>query len=439
MKTITKCDVAIIGGGISGTALMYLLAKYTDLKSLCLIEKCQDIAILNSHGRNNSQTLHCGDIETNYTLDKAIQVKAAADMVVRYLEKLPEKDQILHKYSKMVLGVGEQECELLRKRFTEFKPHFETLKLFEEEDIAKLEPAVMQGRKEPVVGMGVDNDYTAVNFQALAKSFIEQATGQADKSIDIKLSTKVKRVEKNGQGYHLYTNNGLIDARFVVISAGGHSLLFAQKMGFGKHYSCLPVAGSFYFTPEILKGKVYTIQNDVLPFAAIHGDPDVLVDGKTRFGPTALILPMLERYNYKTIPQFFRVLRPDLKVLKVFWDLFKVGDIRNYIFKNILFEVPILRRWLFLQDARKIVPQMKLADLTYARKFGGIRPVMIDKDNRRLHLGEAKISPGNGIIFNMTPSPGATSCLGNARQDLITIVEYLKCEFKEQELVSDLG
>ena len=25
-----------------------------------------------------------------------------------------------------------------------------------------------------------------------------------------------------------------------------------------------------------------------LPFAALHGDPDILENGKTRFGPTAL-------------------------------------------------------------------------------------------------------------------------------------------------------
>lgn len=439
MKTITKCDVAIIGGGISGTALLYLLAKYTDLKDLCLIEKCEDIAVLNSHGRNNSQTLHCGDIETNYSLDKAIEVKAAADMVVRYLEKLPQRDQILYKYPKMVIGVGEQECDLLRKRFAEFKPHFKTLQLFEADDVARIEPAVMAGRKQPVVGMGVENEYTAVNFQALAKSFIEQAEQQANKKIDIRLACKVKKIEANNEHYRVFTNEGLIEARFVVVSAGGHSLLFAQKMGYGMQYSCLPVAGSFYFTPKVLKGKVYTIQNDVLPFAAIHGDPDVLIEGKTRFGPTALILPMLERYNLKTIPQFFQVLRLDSKVLKVFWDLFRVSDIRNYILKNFLFEVPVLRRWLFLQDARKIVPAMKLAELSYARKIGGIRPVMIDKENCKLHMGEAKINPGNGIIFNMTPSPGATSCLGNASQDVRAIVDYLKCGFDEQQLKSDLG
>jgi malate dehydrogenase (quinone) len=125
-------------------------------------------------------------------------------------------------------------------------------------------------------------------------------------------------------------------------------------------------------------------------------------------------------------------------VMKVMWDLFKVSDIRNYMFKNFMFEVPYLRQRLFLKDARKIVPTLQLQDLTFARGIGGIRPVMIDKENRKLHLGEAKIAPGNGIIFNMTPSPGATSCLQNAEQDVKALVEYLGCEFNQEQLDNEL-
>ena len=98
-------DVIIVGGGISGCALLYLLARYTDLKNIALIEKYSSIASLNTHGRNNSQTLHCGDIETNYTLEKAKKVKAAANMVVNYARTLPSSEHILYKYSKMVLGM----------------------------------------------------------------------------------------------------------------------------------------------------------------------------------------------------------------------------------------------------------------------------------------------------------------------------------------------
>ncbi|MDH5777622.1 MAG: malate:quinone oxidoreductase, partial [Gammaproteobacteria bacterium] len=286
--------------------------------------------------------------------------------------------------------------------------------------------------------MGVENEYTAVNFKNLANAFVQDAQNQKDKNISVQIATKILNISQQDQVYKIKTSKGIIEARFVVVSAGGHSLLFAQKMGYGLNFSCLPVAGSFYFAPMVLKGKVYTIQNDKLPFAAVHGDPDVLVPGKTRFGPTALILPMLERYNYSTIPEFFKVLRPDSSVLKVFWDLFKVSDTRNYILKNMLFEVPVLRRILFAKDVQKIVPSLRASDLRYAKNIGGIRPVMIDKDNRKLHLGEARINPGNGIIFNMTPSPGATSCLGNAKKDLESIVEFLGCGYEKQKLEQDL-
>ncbi len=435
-------DVIIVGGGVSGTALLYLLAKYTDINDIMLVEKYAEVANVNSHGRNNSQTLHCGDIETNYTLDKALQVKASANMVVRYAENLKNKDDILYKYSKMVIGVGDKEVSQLRDRFNQFSPHYSGMQLLERDQIEKVEPAVINGRKEDIVALAVLDEYTAVNFQELSKSFVTSAQAQAKeattKNIDVKLNCKVSTIKKTAEGYRVKTSKGIHFAKFVVVSSGGHSLLFAHRMGFGLEYSCLPMAGSFYYAPDVLNGKVYTVQNDKLPFAAIHGDPDILVAGKTRFGPTALALPVLERYNWKTLPEFFYIFKLDLNVIKTLWGLLRVSDIRNYLFKNVCFEIPVIRRHLFLSDARKIVPKMQLKDLTLAKKTGGIRPVMIDKKNHCLHLGEAKLNPGNGLIFNMTPSPGATSCLGNAEKDLDIIVEFLGAKKDKERLNKDL-
>ena len=436
-KTHTH-DVIIIGGGVSGTALLYLLAQYTDINDVMLMEKYNVIANVNSHGRNNSQTLHCGDIETNYTLDKALQVQASANMVVRYAEDLKNKEDILYKYSKMVIGVGDKEVNQLRERFSQFSPHYPGMQLLERDQIENVEPAVINSRKENIVALAVLDEYTAVNFQALSQSFVEQAKQVKNKNIEVKLNTKVTKIKKSAEGYTVKTSNGTHHAKFVVVSSGGHSLLFAHRMGYGLEFSCLPMAGSFYYAPDVLKGKVYTVQNDKLPFAAIHGDPDVLVPGKTRFGPTALALPVLERYNWKTLPEFLYIFKLDLNVIKTLWGLLRVSDIRNYLFKNMLFEIPVIRRHLFLNDARKIVPGMKLKDLTFAKKTGGIRPVMIDKKNHCLHLGEAKLSPGNGLIFNMTPSPGATSCLGNAEKDLDIIVDFLGAKTDKARLKKDL-
>ncbi|MBR6952237.1 MAG: FAD-dependent oxidoreductase, partial [Campylobacter sp.] len=77
-------EVVVVGGGISGCALLYTLARYTDIKSIALLEKYEGVATLNSKGTANSQTIHCGDIETNYTLEKARKTKRTSDMIIKY-------------------------------------------------------------------------------------------------------------------------------------------------------------------------------------------------------------------------------------------------------------------------------------------------------------------------------------------------------------------
>lgn len=435
-------DLLIVGGGVTGSALLYLTAKYTDIGHVGLLEKYAAPARVNSLHSNNSQTLHCGDIETNYSLDKALKVQRAARMVENYATAQPDIDHLIFKYPKMVLGVGAGECQQLRERFDTLSPHYPNLQLLEARDIARIEPAVAYSRgglrNDEIIAMGSENEYTAVNFEALARSFVRQARRCEGAHVAVGYNQSVKHIRRQGGLFVVETGTTSFQARAIVVCAGGHSLKLAHDLGFGHHFSVLPVAGSYYFTPQVLKGKVYTVQNDKLPFAAIHGDPDVMVPGKTRWGPTALVLPVLERYNWETLRDFLRVFRFDRKVWDVLYDLLKVADIRNYMLKNFLFEVPILRRALFLQDARKIVPDLKYQDLRFAHHVGGIRPQLIDKDHRKLMMGEAKIDTGVGAIFNMTPSPGATCCLENAEVDMRKVAEFLGATVDEDAFAADL-
>ncbi|MGD2117419.1 MAG: FAD-dependent oxidoreductase [Chromatiales bacterium] len=435
-------DLLIVGGGISGSALLYLTSRYSDIKHIGMLEKYAAPARVNSLHSNNSQTLHCGDIETNYKLEKALKVQRAARMVEKYSTAQPDIDHLIFKYPKMVLGVGEKECHQLRERYTMLAPHYPRLKVLEARDIAKIEPVVAYRneslRPEEIVALGSEDEYTAVNFEALARSFVRQAQRVADKQVDVEYNQHVKHIKHQNDLFVVETNHTCFRAKAIVVCAGGHSLKLAHDLGYGHHYSVLPVAGSYYFSPQVLKGKVYTVQNDKLPFAAIHGDPDVMVPGKTRWGPTALVLPVLERYNWDTMKDFFRIFQFDQKVANVLFDLVKVPDIRNYMFKNMLFEIPLLGKSLFLKDARKIVPDMKFKDLCFAHHVGGIRPQLIHKDKRQLLMGEAKIDTGAGAIFNMTPSPGATCCLENAEVDLRSVAKFLDARIDEELFANDL-
>jgi len=125
-------------------------------------------------------------------------------------------------------------------------------------------------------------------------------------------------------------------------------------------------------------------------------------------------------------------------VAAVLWDLMKDPDIRMYMLKNMLYEIPLIRKPLFLREVQKIVPDTRLRDLKFASKIGGIRPQLIDKKQRKLMLGEAKIHTPEGAIFNMTPSPGASSCLENAEIDLRIVCQQLEIEINEKLLADEL-
>lgn len=450
-------DVLVVGGGISGAALFYTIAEYTDLKKVALVEKYEKLAPLNSNGAGNSQTLHCGDIETNYTAEKAKKVKVTANMVTEYcrlkghLEPADNKaaadKQIMFKCTKMAMGVGEEEIAYMRKRLEDFKPIFPYMRAMEQDELEKLEPNLVflkdgSKRPEPVFAMGAEGQYSAVNFGELTNSFVENAQKIKDKTADVFLNTRVMKMKKEGDKFVIKTNNPNnpeFTANFVVVNAGAHSLLLAKNMGYGRDLSTLPVAGSFYYADlSILKSKVYMVQNPKLPFAALHGDPDILVPGKMRMGPTALALPKLERYKPGTYWEFARSFAPDGAVASAMWKLFGDSEIRNYILRNFFFEIPGIGTSLFLKDARKIIPSLTTADITYAHNVGGVRPQVINKKTRKLELGEAKIETGEGITFNMTPSPGATSCLGNARADVEILAKYLGCKYDEERLKADL-
>jgi len=430
-------DLLIIGGGVSGSALFYTASRYSALHKIGLLEKYPAAAQVNSLSSNNSQTLHCGDIETNYSLDKALKVQRAARMLENYATAQNNRDELIFRFPKMVLAVGETECVELKQRYERFKPHYPKLRWLEAKDIAAIEPRLLEQRQETIAAMGSTDENTAVDFGALARSFIRQGQN-TETAASVHFECQVHHIERSGELFRLHTSQGEWLSRAVVVCAGGHSLKLAQQMGYGRHYSVLPVAGSYYFTPTCLNGKVYTVQNDALPFAAIHGDPDVGVPGQTRFGPTALVLPILERYNWKTLPDFLRVFRFDRHVANVLWQLLRNPVIRHYMLRNVWFEIPGIRRRMFLRDARKIVPSLQLKDVRFAKRFGGIRPQLIDKKARELKLGEAKIDTEQGLIFNMTPSPGATSCLENAEIDLRIICRHLQVELNEDRLKTEL-
>jgi malate dehydrogenase (quinone) len=426
-------DLIIVGGGISGASLLYTVAKFTDVDDVTLIEKEREIAAINSHRTNNSQTLHFGDIETNYTLEKAKEVKEGAELLAGYLEESDPDREMHSKRSKMVLGVGEEEGAKLDERYHDngFGELFPKLREIGREEIEELEPKVVEGRdpNTELTALQTPDGYV-VDYGAVAKSFVDAA--RDEDGVSVHLGTKVTNVDEGGDGFTVETNDGDFAADAVVVAAGSHSLQFAKEMGYGENMSLLPVAGSFFLADDLLNGKVYTLQMKKLPFAAVHGDADVHDDGTTRFGPTAKLVPTLERGRISTVSDFADVFGFSPASFLSYANILSDRILFPYVVRNLVYDIPEIGKRAFLPDVQKVVPSVDAGDIERAKGYGGVRPQIVNTETKELDMGEAKIA-GDGILFNITPSPGASTALKNAMADVDTVLDFFEEEYTFDE------
>lgn len=425
--TRSHVDVAIVGAGVTGTALVYVLAKYSTVRSVALIEKESGPALVNSNPINNAQTSHDGGTETNYTLPHALEVKEAAVALRRYVtgRNTPGLYALTHR---MALAVGAREVEILQRRFELFRLDYPDLRLVGPEELRVLEPKVMEGRSpsEPVLAL-VSSEGYAINYQRLAECFLEDAA-TLNPGVQHFFDTRVNRVRRNSDGYELETDAGTIVAKTVVFASGAFSLWFAHQLDYGLQYAILAVGGNFYSAGPLLNGKVYRVQQENLPFAEVHGDPNVLDKSDTRFGPTTKPLFLMERHRLETFVPYATLGLFSWRGFTTMVRVLSRKGLFGYILENYLYDLPVLGKHLFLRKIRKIVPTLKAEDLQWFQNAGGIRPQIVNLATGELEMGE-KTLVGDNVIFETTPSPGASVCLRNAVRVAEQVVAFLGDEY----------
>ena len=183
---------------------------------------------------------------------------------------------------------------------------------------------------------------------------------------------------------------------------------------------------------------MYTHQIPGFPFAAPHGDPDIVRPGFDRYGPTAVALPFLDQKMHgaveywNSIKECVRMLdTPDKdfyhSLTTVIGILFNEQN-RAFMLKNLAYNGPGKVR-AFLPNMQKIVPSIRLEDVQVAKDdfgdmVGGIRPQVINRHTKTMMMGEVTIA-GPNARFMVTPSPGATACLETGRKNAPEITQTL--------------
>jgi|AntDeeMinimDraft_6_1070357.scaffolds.fasta_scaffold02203_5 malate dehydrogenase (quinone) len=438
-KQQKKYDVVIVGGGIIGASTLYTLSNYTNVNSIALIEKRKQLGHGVSHRSWNSQTLHFGDIETNYTRDKSKKVRDEAALLAGYLQ-LHENERLYQPIHKMVLAVGKKEVSELEERYESIKDIFPNLRKIKRSEIQEIEPKLVTGRKKNTPILALYNPFGhTVDYGKTAQSFVQEALKNNETDTDLYMNSKVTDITQDADGnYLISTETANIQAKSVLFAVGAASLRFAHSMGYKKNWILLPVAGNFICAPKQVTGKVYMMQLESIPFAAIHADPAVDNLDETQFGPIAKILPMLERSDYSSVADFFRLAHPRWDAFNALLSIGLQPVYILYLLKQVLYDIPYLGRWAFLREARKVIPNITYGELEEKKRHGGIRPQIVNTKTKSLQFGEAKIV-GDNVIFDITPSPGASVSLANAVKNTEHIVEFLgrNKEFAKKTFLDD--
>lgn len=224
-------DVAIIGGGITGSATAYYLSRYR-LK-IALLEKKNDVCCETT--RANSAIIHAGYDPEPGTLMARLNVKGS-EMAKKLCKKL---DVPYKQIGSLVVAFSEEErktVETLYERGN--KNGVQSLRIVEKDELKELEPQISD---EAICALYAPTA-AIVNPWEYGLAFAETAV---ENGVNVKLNFGVKSITKQDGYWHIESDTQSVDAKFVV-NAAGVDCDEIHNMAASEKYKVVPSAGEYY-------------------------------------------------------------------------------------------------------------------------------------------------------------------------------------------------
>lgn len=199
-------DVAIIGGGVIGSAIARELSKFT--VNAVVIEREQDLCCGTS--KANSAIIHGGYDAKPGSLKAKLNVEGNK----MFDELSRDLDFPFKRNGSLVVRTKDQSKDDLQKLYDQgIANGVEGLKIVDRDELLKMEPNIADDVVDALY-VPTGGIVCPFNFNyALAEN-------AADNGVEFKLSTKVEKVAKSGDHYVISTNKGEIEAKTVVNAAG---------------------------------------------------------------------------------------------------------------------------------------------------------------------------------------------------------------------------
>ena len=384
---MTTCDFLIIGGGIIGISIAReLKARHPDC-TILLLEK-ENQCGLHGSGRN-SGVLHAGFYYTSDSL-KARFTRQGNQQLTEYCKTKKLK---INQCGKLVVAKNEKEREGLKELLLRGKQNGVELNEISEAEAHDIEPKVK------TCGKALFSPTTStVDPTEVLSSLLKDAQNE---NIIIKVGEKYTGRKINT----IQTQTGNYEAGYIINAAGLYADTIGKDFGFSKDYSILPFKGLYLYSTEpagTLRTNIYPVPNLHNPFLGTHFT--VMVDGRSKIGPTAI--PAFWREHYSGLNGF--KLEEFVDILLRQTSLFAFS---NFDFKQLAWEeIQKYYRPRLVELASNLLKEVKLQNYKLWGK-AGIRAQLLNVKEKKLEMDFVLEGDSKSFHILNAVSPGFTCAL----------------------------
>jgi (S)-2-hydroxyglutarate dehydrogenase len=397
-------DIAIIGGGIVGTATALSILNEKSVKLLLL----ESESVLAAHQTgNNSGVIHSGLYYKPGSL-KAKNCTTGRDLMYAFCE---ENSMPFDRCGKIVVATSKEEIPTLIMLEERGRANGLTgIKRINADEIKQYEPHAsgINGLFVPQTGI--------VDYVAVTNKYAELIR---EKGGEIKLNSKLTSVKRDGKDLILFTEDDEYRTKFIVNCAGLQSDRIAKLFGIDPKLQIIPFRGEYYQIKKekqhLVNNLIYPVPDPQFPFLGVHFTR--MINGGIEAGPNAVLA--FKREGYKKTDFSFRDIL-EMKLYPGFWKMaakyYKMGfqEFKRSFSKE-----------LFVKSLQKLIPEIQLDDIEVGG--AGVRAQALERDGKL--VDDFRIVEAERMVHVLNaPSPAATASLSIGK----TISEMVIKRFNEE-------
>ena len=383
-------DIAIIGGGIVGSATFYQLQRKFPDQKIVLLEKESSLA--QHQTGNNSGVIHSGLYYTPGS-KKAENCVNGRHELVDFAKKYNVNHDVC---GKVVVATDKNELPFLEKILKNgLENKIEGVERIDVHKIKEIEPHVngVAGIWVPCTGI--------IDFVGATNKMLQVATGLNSHS-RCYTSSEVINIQQLENHKVIHCKDKIIKSKYLIVCAGLQADRLAKADDVQLNERVVGFRGDYYELEDHAKHKVrnliYPVPDPQFPFLGVHFTR--MVNGDIECGPNAVFSFKREGYG-----------KTDFS-LKDTYDALTYGGTWKLFMKNASYGINEYRRAfsknLFLKTLQKLIPSLKMEDIRPGR--AGVRALLLGqdgdtRDDFRIEYGHQSIHVLNA------PSPAATASL----------------------------